>query len=318
MDSKMMRGRHPGVPDDRTLDRILSGTAAPEDVPPGMRAVTQLLRAVASPRDEAQPATGSVSEGGAPQDSPPDHQVIAAMVSVIAGSEVGGGTRAEARSWGRSTRVRSPLVRLSRAAAVAALALFLMTGMAFAGVLPGPMQDAARSALSKVGLTVPGGDGQQAADLRGTEGGGDHDSAGRAGGRGPDPAGPAHQGLCDAYRSGHGGEQGGKNDSTAFANLQDAAAAAGQTIDEFCGTDGQGEDPSHGTGHGHGQDGNEPGHGKGHDAAGDQGEDQGGNPSGDAGSGDTGSDSSDGSNGHGSGQSGTESDGHGHDSGGGD
>jgi hypothetical protein len=230
------------------------------------------------------------------------------MVSVIAGSEVGGGTRAEARSWGRSTRVRSPLVRLSRAAAVAALALFLMTGMAFAGVLPRPMQDAARSALSKVGLTVPGGDGQHAADLHGTEDGGDHDSAGLAGGRGPDPAGPAHQGLCDAYRSGHGGEQGGKNDSTAFANLQDAAAAAGQTVEEYCGTDGQGEDPSHGTGHGHGQDGDEPGHDKGNHAAGDQGEDQGGSHGGNL---------SDGSTGHGSGHSGSESDGHQQSSGGG-
>jgi hypothetical protein len=325
MNSKLMPGRRSGAPDDRTLDRVLSGTAAPEDVSPDMRAVTQLLGAVASPRDEALPGTGSV--GGAPQDSPPDHQIIAAMTSIIVASEVRGGTRAEARSWGRSTRVRSPLARFSRAAAAVALALFLMTGMAFAGILPGPMQDVARTALSTIGVTVPGGDeqgrgdGQQVPDEEGTEGGGEHESAGRAGDRGPDPAGPAHQGLCNAYRNGNGGEQGGKNGSTAFANLQDAAAAAGQTVDEYCGgtgngptEGGQGDDPSHGKGNGHQKDGDKPGNGNGHQKDGDKpgngndvAEDHGEHRGGDRG----GKGRNPAENVHGSGHSGSGSNGHG-------
>jgi hypothetical protein len=240
MDAKMTRSRRPG-PDDRTLDRILSGTASPQDLPPDWGAVAQLLRAVASPSDGAPPPVGSSSEGGAPQDSPLDRQTLAAMASILTESARRTGTRAEARSWGRSTRVRSPLVRLSRVAAMAALALFLMVGMAFAGVLPGPLQDVAHSALSKVGISVPRdgvGDDQQG----GSQAPSPDDQTGDTGnqhtvvgGRGPDAAGPAKQGLCNAYLHGKGGASGGKDESTAFRKLAEAAAAAGQTVEEYCG-----------------------------------------------------------------------------------
>jgi hypothetical protein len=53
-------------------------------------------------------------------------------------------------------------------------------------------------------------------------------------GQGPDANGPAKFGLCKAYFSGNGGENGKRNDAPPFRNLAEAAEANDQTIEEFC------------------------------------------------------------------------------------
>ena len=50
---------------------------------------------------------------------------------------------------------------------------------------------------------------------------------------GPDPTGPAKHGLCTAYFA-SGAATGPNGDSVAMRNLTDAAAEAGQTVEEFC------------------------------------------------------------------------------------
>ena len=53
------------------------------------------------------------------------------------------------------------------------------------------------------------------------------------GGQGPDANGPAKHGLCRAWAA-HRSDSPANQNSTAMRNLQAAAAAAGQTVEEFC------------------------------------------------------------------------------------
>ena len=50
---------------------------------------------------------------------------------------------------------------------------------------------------------------------------------------GPDPTGAAHHGLCTAFFA-SGAADGPNGDSVAMRNVVEAAAAAGQTVEEFC------------------------------------------------------------------------------------
>jgi hypothetical protein len=155
---------------------------------------------------------------------------------------------------------------------VVAVLLAFLVGTAYAGRLPGPAQNAASVVLSKVGLSVPRHDNHS-----------DGDQSGDQGRHGPDPNGPAHDGLCNAYFHGNGGVQGGKYDSTAFTNLIDAAAKAGGTVEEYCGvqegesgtTSGNGnEKGNHGKGHGSEESGDEQGENEQASDQNDQGQDE--------------------------------------------
>ena len=162
------------------------------------------------------------------------------------------------------------------ATAVVAAALAFLLGVAYAGRLPGPTQNAVSVVLSKVGLSVPRHDKNPV----GTHEADDQDGSGVNGAVGPDPNGPAHDGLCNAYFNGQGGMEGGKFDSVAFQNIKDGAAEAGQTVEEFCGV--QASPPAPADEHGKGKDhhGDESGDAQG---SGGQGSDE-------QGSGDQGSD----------------------------
>jgi hypothetical protein len=271
MDRQRRRHRDQAPPLDlNAADRVLSGALAPEDLPP---ALGPMARAIDSMRMNALPEDSKRAED--------DRRTIDSMVAFL-----GAASRHPARRF----RLPAPSViprrvagfRVRMATAVVGAALAFLVGVAYAGQLPGPTQNAASIVLSKVGLSVPRHD--KSAD--GTHQADDQHGSGAKAPVGPDPNGPAHDGLCNAYFHGQGGTEGGKLDSVAFQNLQDGAAEAGQTVEEFCGVQASPPGPA-------------DEHGKGKDHHGDESNDQQG--SGDQGSDEQGSDEQ-GSNDQGSGQ----------------
>jgi hypothetical protein len=126
--------------------------------------------------------------------------------------------------------VLSKVLSLKMAAATT-LASLLLAGVAVAatGNLPEPAQRVAHrlgapSAHSSATTHDANSHASEAASTRGT---GAHSPTG------PDATGPAKQGLCQAWMSGEGGENGKKDDSTAFKALAAAAGGADKVAD-FC------------------------------------------------------------------------------------
>lgn len=128
-------------------------------------------------------------------------QAVSAMATAI-GSHSAGSVSARSR--------RSKMFKLKIATALVGASMAASTGMALAGALPAPAQNVASTLLAKVGVSVP------------------------RHGNGPDVSGPARYGLCTAYASGQGGTSGQKNSAIPFQKLQQAAQAAGQTVEQFC------------------------------------------------------------------------------------
>lgn len=268
MDRQRRRSLDRASPLDPNLaERVLSGALAPEDLPPALGPVAGVIQAI---RPDL-PSTGSVRMDATRAER--DLHTIGSMVSVLSDSH-------SARRWPRRLRRRSWFggpalaprppggfrVRLATSV-VAAMIAFLM-GMAYAGRLPGGAQDVASVVLSKVGLSVPrhhgagGGTESDGQDETGDQGDGEKN------GVGPDPNGAAHDGLCNAFFHGSGGSEGKKFDSVAFQNLRDAAAASGQTVEQFCGVE---EGAAGNIG---GKDKGSRGRGQGTEESDDQGEDE--------------------------------------------
>jgi hypothetical protein len=105
--------------------------------------------------------------------------------------------------------------------------LFGGTGLALAGALPAPLQNAAASVLSKVGISVPHSHSTSLTPSNSTP---------AAPSKGPDLNGPARFGLCNAFFAGRGGVHGDKDSAVPFQTLQKAARATGQSVAEFCKT----------------------------------------------------------------------------------
>jgi hypothetical protein len=106
--------------DVATADRLLAGTVAPEDAPPGYAAVTRLLEAA-----WAEPTPAELRR---------EAEVVAMTAAVL-----------RMPSWsaagaGNAPR-RSVLSRPSIAAALIAAGIASSAALSFAGVLPGPAQD---------------------------------------------------------------------------------------------------------------------------------------------------------------------------------
>jgi hypothetical protein len=276
MDQQRRRHRDQAPPLDLTMaDRLLSGALSPQDVPPALGPMAQAIGAL---RAEASPEDSKRAED--------DQRTIGSMVSFLAAA-----SRHPASKFRRPAPSGLPRpvagFRVRMATAVVGAVLAFLVGVAYAGQLPGPTQNAVSVALAKVGLSVPrhdkAADGKHEAD--------DQDGSGAKAPVGPDPNGPAHDGLCNAYFNGQGGMQGGKFNSVAFQNVQDAAAEAGQTPEEFCGvqTGPPGTADQHGGGKGKGHHGDQRGAGhdkgdkehsragenRGNGSGGDQGEDGG-------------------------------------------
>jgi len=117
--------------DTDTANRLLAGTVAPEDAPPGYSEVASLLTA-------AHGADGVVL----------DRRDDLAMARFVAAARMSRETTTRSR--------RSSLHRVKPIAALVTIALTCATGLALAGTLPGVAQDVASQMLAKVGVDVPG------------------------------------------------------------------------------------------------------------------------------------------------------------------
>ncbi|HEX9410392.1 MAG TPA: hypothetical protein VF986_01665 [Actinomycetota bacterium] len=274
MDSSRGRRIQSRSPDRETTDGILSGTIGPQDAPTEWRPVAELLTVLRT-LPATTPGAGAAATGVDPG-TDRDRRTVQAMATVLAGAQAH-------KAWRRHLRVPfrpsvpRPLnvYRVRLATALVAASLAFMVGLASAGRLPGPAQDAVSVALSKFGITVPRGD-----------------QSGKTTPVGPDLSGPEKKGLCNAFFAGKGNEENGKADSNsvAFKKLQDAADETGQSVNDFCADELPEPTATPATGEG-------KGHGNGKDKAKDkdhksQSDDQGSNGNG------HGSDHS--SNGHGS------------------
>jgi hypothetical protein len=127
---------HPVPLDLDTADRLLAGTVAPEDAPPGYANVARLLESAA-----AAPTAGELSR---------ETKVVAAVAAAV---------RSSSSIQSVSPRRFFMPFALSRprmTAAFVALTLACSAGLASAGSLPSAAQDIASAMLAKVGISVPG------------------------------------------------------------------------------------------------------------------------------------------------------------------
>jgi hypothetical protein len=118
--------------DADTADRLLAGSVAPEDAPPGYAPVAVVLSAAAGERvgDELRR----------------EEETLAVVAEIV---------RASLAERPRLPR-RSFVPRLRLATALVTVALAGTTGLALAGGLPGGAQDVASTMLAKVGVSVDG------------------------------------------------------------------------------------------------------------------------------------------------------------------
>ena len=206
--------------DDDTVERLLSGTLPPGQAPPGFAKVAELLAAAAAAPSSAE---------------------LAGQAAVL--TELRAVTRARPPAIGPSRRARTSRRRRRTGLAVVVAAGALVTGGvagAATGHLPGPVRAAARTVLGSDGGTPststqagqPSGPVKRPAGSGGGLGGARPGVSTGPGGAGT-AAAPNPEGLCQAFVSGNGAEQGGKLDATAFEVL--ARAAGGQDrVGAYC------------------------------------------------------------------------------------
>ncbi len=200
--------------DDLTADRLLAGKLAPEDAPPGYQAIAQAVQTAAG----TSPAIETTR----------DAATVAVVVEAL---------RSSAKPPLRARR-KSMLAQLlsAKVAAIAAVTVLGATAAAAAtNTLPAPAQTAVSDAASHVGLAIPKPDSH--ANTHAT----DHpgrpaNSAATAHATGPDATGNAKYGLCTAYAAGPSttNPHSQRDNAVAFRNLATSAAAAGQSIGDYC------------------------------------------------------------------------------------
>jgi hypothetical protein len=175
------------------VERLLDGSVHPDDVPPGYRDVLRMLTA-ATAAPMADPAAEAAAR--------------AAFRSARRPADTS-----------RRTSVLSKLLGVKALAAFALGAATIGTAAAATGTLP----DAAQAAAHRAVAAVPSAEGAESGGERGTT------PMAKASGT---PA-EAMSGLCRAYVSGRGGEQGGKLDATAFERLVKAAGGP-DGVEAYC------------------------------------------------------------------------------------
>jgi hypothetical protein len=184
--------------DEVTDERLLAGAIEFDDVPPAYAGVARLMKALTAP-----PIDSELEQRG---------ETILAMKDVLS-TRPAGSHRIHGRFSGMSMSVKLRLIAVT----VAAL-LVLGTGLAFAGSLPAGAQKVASGVLAKIGITVPGRNSHATTHA--------NDASTEA------PPEAAWFGLCTAWQSGQGGEEGKKDQATAFARL--SAAAGDASVQDFC------------------------------------------------------------------------------------
>jgi hypothetical protein len=198
--------------DDDTLERLLTGGLPHAQAPSGYAEVARLLAAAV-----AAPSPGEL---------PGQAAALAELRAVTRARAAAGGRRAARADTRRRRRTGLAVVVVAGALAAGGVA------GAATGHLPGQVREAARTILATGGGEQPASTrtGPRPAPVTGT--------GGATGGRpGPAGAGPAAspnlEGLCQAFRSGNGAEQGGKLDAIALEAL--ARAAGGQDkVPAYC------------------------------------------------------------------------------------
>lgn len=134
--------------DEATVDLLLDGRLAPEDAPPGYADVAGLVRALSLPPTAAELALQVVA--------------VEAALTELALRPAPRGSKAPMAASGRKWSTRSRFLKTKVASVVLVGTLAGTTGLAMAGVLPAPLQDAASSVLGTVGISVPTSDGHPA------------------------------------------------------------------------------------------------------------------------------------------------------------
>lgn len=130
--------RRPGLDDD-TLERLLAGRIDPADAPPGYSEVARVVRAAVASVEDVE----LLREG---------EDVATALGLVSRWSS------ASTPSHGRSRQMKTLSHRVKLAGVVVLGTLAGSTGLAAAGVLPDPAQDALSGVLERVGISVPASD----------------------------------------------------------------------------------------------------------------------------------------------------------------
>jgi hypothetical protein len=126
---------HPVPLDLDTADRLLAGTVAPEDAPPGYANVARLLESAA-----AEPTADELAR---------EAEVVAMVAAAVRSSP-------SIRSLSPRMSMPFALSRPRITAAFVAVTLACTAGLASAGSLPSAAQDIASAMLAKVGISVPG------------------------------------------------------------------------------------------------------------------------------------------------------------------
>ena len=183
--------------DDRTVDHLLDGLLGLREVPAEYVAIVGLVRALSLPPSPAELSMQTVA--------------VEATITELALRPAPRGSKAPIPASGRRWSERSRFFRAKIASLVLVGTLIGTTGLAAAGALPAPLQDAASKVLAKVGISVPTSDGHPASsgqeisktattsDVTGVDKGaeistaasGGHSQAGQNGKPSP-PAHPAH------------------------------------------------------------------------------------------------------------------------------
>jgi hypothetical protein len=193
--------RHPRSPvpplDLAMAERLLDGTVHEDDVPPDYRDVVRVLAAAAASAPPVPPAEAAALAAFRSARRPVDARRRTSVLSKLLGAKV-------------------------VAAAVLGTAAVGTAAAAATGTLPDAAQAKAHQIVSAVPDAHPAGHGAASAATH----------ASQASGR---PALPGAAGLCQAFGSGNGGENGSRLDSTAFGRLADAAGGADK-IAAYCKT----------------------------------------------------------------------------------
>jgi hypothetical protein len=134
--------------DEMTADLLLDGRLAPEDAPHGYADVAGLVRALSLPPTAAELALQVVA--------------VEATLTELALRPAPRGSKAPVAASGRKWAPRSRFFKTKVASLVLVGTLVGTTGLAVAGVLPAPLQDAASSVLATVGISVPTSDSHPA------------------------------------------------------------------------------------------------------------------------------------------------------------
>ena len=210
------RDADPLALDEETVEQLLTGALPPGQAPAGYAEVTQLLAAAA-----AAPTPGELAGQEA---------ALAELRAVVRARPAAAVAAVPASPSRRRRRTGLAVVVV-----VGALVTGGVAGAA-TGHLPGPVRAAARTILGTGGGEAPSASSEAGRPPAPVE-----RTPGAAGAAGPDSrsgastsvgpgAGPAAspnlEGLCQAFLSGNGAEQGQKLDATAFEAL--ARAAGGQ------------------------------------------------------------------------------------------